>query len=261
MSFPIRRRRCLRAQNATFSGTLTAVAGYASPVNLSCTGAKPTTCLLSTPQNPTPQATAQQTPTPSGATYTVTAGGVVGDYSFNAHAVGTDPQAIEHDAAVTLHIVAGPAADFTPAVTAVPNATVVGQNMTWNGTLTALNGYNTSVNLSCTGTAPGLHVRSLVVGADREPQRALYGDGGKRNRCDVQLQHPGHGRDADARASGEPDGRHRRYVDRYRKQCGDGRGGTECDLQLFGGSRRRSDVQRDGDSCVCESARAHWLQF
>ncbi len=27
--------------------------------------------------------------------------------------------------------------------------------MTWNGTLTALNGYNTSVNLSCTGTAPG----------------------------------------------------------------------------------------------------------
>ncbi len=48
------------AQNATFSGTLTAVAGYASPVNLSCTGAKPTTCLLSTPQNPTPQATAQQ---------------------------------------------------------------------------------------------------------------------------------------------------------------------------------------------------------
>ena len=143
------------AQNATFSGTLTAVAGYASPVNLSCTGAKPTTCLLSTPQNPTPQATAQQTPTPSGASYTVTAGGVVGDYSFNAHAVGTDPQAIEHDAAVTLHIVAGPAADFTPAVTAVPNATVVGQNMTWNGTLTALNGYNTSVNLSCTGTAPG----------------------------------------------------------------------------------------------------------
>ncbi len=134
------------AQNATFSGTLTAVAGYASPVNLSCTGAVPTTCNFgSTPV----------TPTASGATYTLTAGGVAGDYTFNAHAVGTDSQAITHDATVTLHIVAGPAPDFTPAVTATPNSTVVGQSVTWNGTLTALNGYNASVNLSCTGTAPG----------------------------------------------------------------------------------------------------------
>ena len=238
-------------QNATFNGALTAVGGFASQVNLSCTGPAPVTCTL----NPT-----EEIPT---ATYTLTAGGTVGDYNFNAHAVGTDGKAITHDAAVTLHVVdfnisapdpnsltvaqggtsnssafqvsaagsfsgtvsltcssglpagtaclfspssavnptaanpitvtmtvtaaagtpqggpttvvlsanaagapaaktqtfklnvTGPPPDFTLAVTATPNATVVGQSVIWNGTLTALNGYNEHVNLSCSGTVPG----------------------------------------------------------------------------------------------------------
>ncbi len=250
------------AQTVMFNGTLTAYNGYTSMVNLSCAAPiLPATCLLSTPQNPTPQGTAQQTPTPSGASYTVTAGGVVGDYNFNAQAVGTDPDAITHNAPVTLHIVdfylstpnpdaltveqggasgatflvsaggsfagtvnlsctsglptgtscqcspsavtptaanpapvtltvtaepnatvggpttvtlaantAGapqaktrpftvtvivPPPDFALAVAATPNATVVGQNVTWNGTLTALSGYSGTVGLSCLGAAPG----------------------------------------------------------------------------------------------------------
>ncbi len=237
-------------QTAVFDGTLTAQNGYASPVNLSCTGAAPATCTL----NPT-----QETPT---STYTLTAGGSVGDYSFNAHAVGTDPNGITRDASVTLHVVdfnltaptpnsltvgqggtsgastfqvtaagsfagtvalscpsglpsgaacvfspsgpvsptssspvrvtltvtaaagtpvggpvlvtisavtAGapaaktqtfsltvtkPTGDFAVAVTATPNATVVNQNVTWNGTLTAINGYSGSVALTCTAGAP-----------------------------------------------------------------------------------------------------------
>ncbi len=133
-------------QTATFNGALTALGGYASKVNLSCTGAVPPTCNL----NP-----AQQTPTASGATYTLTAGGPIGDYTFNAHAVGTDPQAITHDVAVTLHVVAAQVPDFTLAVTATPSATVAGQNLSWSGTLTALHGYNSQVNLSCVGTVPG----------------------------------------------------------------------------------------------------------
>ena len=40
-------------------------------------------------------------------------------------------------------------------MTATPNSTVLGQNVMWSGTLTALHGYNTSVNLICAGTAPG----------------------------------------------------------------------------------------------------------
>jgi hypothetical protein len=238
------------AQTATFNGTLTAKGGYASPVNLSCSGAMPATCTL----QPT-----QITPT---ATYTLTAAGVVGDYSFNAHAVGTDGNAITRDASVTLHVVdfnltapspnsmsvaqggasgassfqvtatgsfagtvtlscsaglpsgaacsfspsssvnptssapvtvtltvtagtgtplggpklvtlaamvagapaaktqtftltvTGPTPDFAIAVTSTPNATVANQNVTWNGTLTAVNGYSGSVHLTCAAGAP-----------------------------------------------------------------------------------------------------------
>ncbi|MGA9529121.1 MAG: hypothetical protein WBS24_13490 [Terriglobales bacterium] len=240
-------------QTATFNGTLTAFGGYASEVNLSCAAAiLPATCTL----NPT-----QTMPTPSGATYTLTAGGVVGDYNFNAQAVGTDGGATTHDAPVTMHIVdfsisaptpgtlsvpqgemasanfqvaaegsfsgtvnlscssglpsgtscqfspssavtpsssnpvtvtmtvsaaanapvsgpttvtlaanvtgapAGktqtfalsvtlPPPDFVLAISTIPPATVLGQDLTWNGTLTAISGYSKTVNLSCVGAPP-----------------------------------------------------------------------------------------------------------
>ncbi len=248
-------------QTAVFNGTLVSQAGYASPVNLSCTDEEPalTTCMPS--PNPI-------TPT---ANYTVTAGGSVGDYSFNAHAVGTDPHAIMQDAAVTLHVVdfnltvpspnalsvgqggtsgpstfqvtasgsfagtvtlncptglpagvacvfspsssvsptssvpvrvtltvtavpgapvGGPVAvtisamtagapaakkqmfdltvtalvpDFTIAVTAIPNTTAVNQNVTWSGTLTAVDGFNGSVTLTCTAGAPGTCITPAPV--------------------------------------------------------------------------------------------------
>ena len=238
-------------QTATFNGTLTAKNGYASAVNLSCTGTVPAIC--------TPQPLQV---TPPGA-YTVTAGGSAGDYSFNAHAVGTDGKATTHDAPIDLHIVdfnltapnpnsltvgqgstsgpstfevtaagnfagtvvlscptglpagaaclfspsssvsptssmpvtitltvtagkttpaggpttitisamttgapapktqmfsltvTGPAPDFSIAVTATPNTALINQNVTWSGTLTAVNGYNKSVQLTCTAGAPG----------------------------------------------------------------------------------------------------------
>jgi hypothetical protein len=83
-------------QNATFHGTLTALNGYNSPANLSCTGtAIPSTC---TPPNPV-------TPTAGGATYTITASGTAGDYTFSARALGTDANTIHHDAPITLHII------------------------------------------------------------------------------------------------------------------------------------------------------------
>jgi hypothetical protein len=44
--------------------------------------------------------------------------------------------------------------DFILTVTASPNPILVNKNVTWNGTLTAINGYNKIVNLSCTAGAP-----------------------------------------------------------------------------------------------------------
>src|ERR1035437_10761379 len=72
----------------------------------------PATCTLQ-PKQATPPAT-----------YTLTAGGLVGDYSFNAHAVGTDGNAITRDASVTLHVV-----DFNLTAPS-PNSLSVGQGGT-----------------------------------------------------------------------------------------------------------------------------------
>ncbi|MBZ5549751.1 MAG: hypothetical protein LAO22_17635 [Acidobacteriia bacterium] len=128
-------------QTATFNGSLTSSGGYNSPVNLSCTGTPPTSCTL----NP-----AQATPTAGGATYTVTAGGAVGDYSFSAHGAGTDTNAMTHDAAATLHVV-----DFAMG-TVSPNPLSVAQGLTGTATfqVTAAGSFGQSVALSCSSGLP-----------------------------------------------------------------------------------------------------------
>jgi hypothetical protein len=126
------------SQIASFNGTLTALNSYNSAVNLSCTGTRPATCTL----NPT-----AVTPTTVGASYTVTAGGAVGDYDFIAHGVGTDTNATTRDAAATLHVV-----DF--AVGAVsPNPISVAQGLTRTATFqaTASGSFGLAVSLSCSG--------------------------------------------------------------------------------------------------------------
>jgi len=57
----------------------------------------------------------------------------------------------------------GPAPDFAIVVTPIPNSALVNQNVTWNGTLTALNGYSGSVALTCTAGAPGTCTPSSVT--------------------------------------------------------------------------------------------------
>jgi hypothetical protein len=125
-------------QVAIFNGTLTAEAGYSSAVNLSCSGAVPTTCTT----------TAQATPT---STYTLRAGGNVGDYSFKAHAVGTDSFAIAHDALIALHVV-----DFN-LTTLTPNSASVGQGDTSSPItfeVTAAGSFAGAVALSCSAGLP-----------------------------------------------------------------------------------------------------------
>ena len=130
-------------QSAAFNGTLTALNGYNSSVALSCTGTTPSTC--------TPSA-ANLTPTPSGAALTITASGAVGDYSFNAHGVGSDTNHVTHDSPLILHVV-----DFAIAAPSPSSVTVnrpsTSQNITFQAS--ASGSFSGTVALSCSGLPAG----------------------------------------------------------------------------------------------------------
>jgi large repetitive protein len=82
-------------QTAVFNGTVLGINGYGSAVNLSCTSGAtplPATCAM-TPSSVTPTAS-----------FSVNAGGPVGDYFFNAHGVGTDPNSLARNFGLTWSI-------------------------------------------------------------------------------------------------------------------------------------------------------------
>ena len=129
-------------QTATFNGTLTAMNGYSSQVTLSCNGTTvPATCTAS-PAKPTPAVA-------PGTAFTVTAGGTLGDYLFNVHAVGSDVSATTHDASVALHIV-----DFSLG-TPTPAAVTVQRGATSSPVsfvVSALGSFSGAVTLACPTT-------------------------------------------------------------------------------------------------------------
>jgi hypothetical protein len=86
-------------QSATFNGTLQALDGYASLVNLSCGN-------LPMPAPPACSVTPSSlTPSISGTPFRINASGPVADYFFDVHGVGTDANKVTHDFALTLHVV------------------------------------------------------------------------------------------------------------------------------------------------------------
>jgi hypothetical protein len=134
------------AQSATFTGTIFALNGYSSNVNLACAAAAtspPQTCA------PTPSSVL---PASGGATFTVNAGGSTGDYVFNVHAVGTDPAAITHDFLLTLHIVDFSLSAPSPAsVIATPGSTSTSASLSVSASET----FNGTVALSCSNLPSG----------------------------------------------------------------------------------------------------------
>ncbi len=132
-------------QSAIFNGALAAEANYASTVNLTCANEVPalTTCLLVPSQ--------ANLAASSSVPYTVNASGMVGDYTFTAHASGTDSSALKHDVSLALHVV-----DF--ALTAPsPNSIVVSQGgMSAASTfqVTAAGSFSGSVTLTCSSGLP-----------------------------------------------------------------------------------------------------------
>jgi hypothetical protein len=128
---------------ATFTGTAAALNGYTGTVTLSCVAgatAAPSTC--SSPQSPL---------TPGvNTSFTVGAGGEVGDYYFNVQGVGSDANHTTHLAGAELHILGGFALSetgFFPAVNAGSSTTSGPISVTASG------GFTGTINLTCSLTS------------------------------------------------------------------------------------------------------------
>jgi hypothetical protein len=146
-------------QQATFSGTLSALNGFSSSVALSCaagTTAPPSTCNL----NPT-----SVLPTSAGTGFTLTAAGAIGDYIFNVHGVGSDASTTTHNQSVTLHVV-----DFS--LTAPSPASITANRpLASNATsfqVSASGSFNAAVTLSCGGLPTGANC-NFAPGASVSP--------------------------------------------------------------------------------------------
>jgi hypothetical protein len=133
-------------QTATFNGTMYALNGYNSNVNLTCAIGDTVA-----PQNcsavPTPLL-----PIPAGTDFQVNANGTAGDYVFSLHAVGSDPSALTVDFSLTLHIV-----DFTLSAPAPASISVIPGNTTAPVSLlvSGLGSFAGMVTLSCSGLPAG----------------------------------------------------------------------------------------------------------
>jgi uncharacterized membrane protein len=132
-------------QAAIFNGTVTALNGFTNSVRLSCAAGgsgPPSLCT------PSPLVLTPTTNTP----FTITAGGIVGDYAFNVQGVGSDPNGTTHQVGLTLHVI-----DFgltTPSpttVTAAPGTTSAPVDFQ----VTAGGSFSQSVTVSCSVNISG----------------------------------------------------------------------------------------------------------
>ena len=134
------------SQTANFSGTISALNGYNSNVNLGCTPG-----TTGPPPNCSP-GPASVTPTAAGTSFAVNAGGNAGDYAFNLHAVGTDSKTIIHDFSLTLHIVDFSLSAPSPAsLSATPGSPSASASFS----VSASGSFNGSVALSCSNLPAG----------------------------------------------------------------------------------------------------------
>jgi hypothetical protein len=128
-----------------FDGTITALGGYNALVNLSCTPAS--TCLVM-PTQVTPA------PPPLGTPLMVTVSppDTPGDYNFDLHGAGTDPNRITNDATFTLKIV-----DFNLTTPSPGGVTVAPSSVSGpvSFQVTGQGSFDDTVNLSCANLPSG----------------------------------------------------------------------------------------------------------
>jgi large repetitive protein len=150
LSVPLAEQTAFVSQTATFSGALTAVNGYTSPVSLTCVAGltlPPTICSSS------PALVQWNDPASNpAASFTITASAPAGDYYFSLRAVGNDAKSVTRNAALVLHAV-----DF--GLTAPSPASVSLNRSGTSGTIsfqvTAAGSFKGTVALSCNGLPPG----------------------------------------------------------------------------------------------------------
>ena len=139
-----------------FNGTITALGGYNSQVNLSC--APVSTCIV----NPTFVNPPGGPPLGTPLTATVSPGNTPGDYTFDLHGAGTDANRITNDAAFTLQVVDFNLTAPSPASITVPPSNVSGPV---SFQVTAQGSFEDTVNLSCGNLPSGASCNFLPSGS------------------------------------------------------------------------------------------------
>jgi hypothetical protein len=144
-------------QNIQWNGMLTSSSGYSGTVALSCTSDAPAMCAFA------PQVV---TPTTAGTPFALTlSSATTGTFTFTIS--GTDGTLTNASPTETLTVTAsGPPPNFAIAFVPqppTPNTAAVNQDVTWNGTLTALNGYLSGVTMSCIAVAPQVVPGTCVI--------------------------------------------------------------------------------------------------
>jgi hypothetical protein len=127
-------------QPPLFTGAITALGGYSYQVNLSCIPAASCVVMPSFVNPPGPP------PLGTPLTATVVANNTPGDYSFDLHGAGTDPNQVTNDATFILKVV-----DFNLTVPAPASITVVPSSTSGPVLfqVTGLGSFDDMVNLTC----------------------------------------------------------------------------------------------------------------
>ncbi len=144
-------------QTAAFDGAIFALNGYNSGVGLSCTAGStnpPQICSL---------LPSLLLPTVVGTAFAVNVNDLAGDYVFNVHAVGLDPQTVTHDFALTLHVI-----DYSLGTPVPSSVSVTPGNITTPVSLLVsfLGAFSGAVTISCSGLH---HHRLHAWRADEDP--------------------------------------------------------------------------------------------
>ena len=133
---------------AVFNGTLTALNGYSSPVNLACGAGAPPACTVSP---------SSLVPDPTGAALSVNASSSISQqYDFDVVATGSDPSGIVHSAPLGLTVLPAQSFDFTMGVSPLSGSTPAGQPASFSVTVAPIAGaFPNDVSFSC-GKMPAL---------------------------------------------------------------------------------------------------------